>query len=104
MRRLRAVVTCDAPDPEQDNDDAPDPVPDVSDDPHAFLDAVANDPGERFKSDGQKRLDSLVSRLPDGFRSSADFRAKPTPFLFGQPTLTVSPRPSLSSPSVASCC
>ena len=60
----------------------PTPVPDVSDDPHAFLDAVANDPGERFKPDLSLRLDAIVSRLPDGFRSSADFRAKPSPFLF----------------------
>jgi RecA-family ATPase len=58
------------------------PVPDVSDDPHAFLDAVANDPGERVRTPAQKLLDGLASRLPDGFRSSADFRAKPTPFLF----------------------
>jgi KaiC/GvpD/RAD55 family RecA-like ATPase len=60
----------------------PTPVPDVSDDPHAFLDAVANDAGERFRTPAQKLLDGLVSRLPDGFRSSADYRAKPTPFLF----------------------
>ena len=60
----------------------PTPVPDVSDDPHAFLDAVANDPGERLPTPGQKRLNPLISRLPEAFRSSADFRAKPTPFLF----------------------
>lgn len=59
----------------------PTPVPDVSDDPHAFLDAVANDPGERYKTQAERDLESWVSRLPDGF-GSRSFRAKPTPFLF----------------------
>lgn len=53
------------------------PVPDVSDDPHAFVDAIANDPGERQKS----FVDELVTRLPDDFRPTS-FRARPTPFLF----------------------
>jgi KaiC/GvpD/RAD55 family RecA-like ATPase len=57
------------------------PVPDVSDDPHAFLDAVANDLGERVKPDLSLRLDAIVSRLPDAFGSTS-FRARPTPFLF----------------------
>lgn len=55
----------------------PTPVPDVSDDPHAAVEAVANDPGERHKS----FVDELVTRLPDDFRPTS-FRARPTPFLF----------------------
>ena len=59
----------------------PTPVPDVSDDPHAAVEAVANDPGERFKLQAERDLDAMVSRLPAAFRSKS-FRARPTPFLF----------------------
>jgi KaiC/GvpD/RAD55 family RecA-like ATPase len=57
------------------------PVPDVSDDPQAAVAAALNDPGEREKTDGEKYVEQLTSRLPDDF-GPLTFRARPTPFLF----------------------
>lgn len=57
------------------------PLPDVSDDPHAAVEAVANEPGERYQTQAERDLESWVSRLPTAFDSTS-FRASPTPFLF----------------------
>ena len=57
------------------------PVPDVSDDPQAAVEAALTDPGEREKTDGEKYVEQLTSRLPSDF-GPLTFRARPTPFLF----------------------